>query len=439
MASSQSAPNLPTAPSPAEVDAYLKSFGMTSTIVGNSYQGRDIVLYEYHSYLLQEEDAAPDNNVLTVLFISLVHGDEIMGLLALLKTVHEISQPDSLPNQPLRILLLPIINIDAYTLNLEEEEGGCRRTNLRSSCNYTTTVEYNISMSEIEDDDWTTLPSASCSAPWFVRAGGVDLNRNHPIDWDHPIDMVDPDEIEDWRLNSDCNYECGSNYHGNEPWSESESRAIRDVVLSNNITAAISFHSRHTMHDQPLLIHPYTSARSFSNMPTEDQNIFRSWSQQMNDHHFYQAGTAAEAIHYTAGGSTIDWMYSVGIKSFVVETVPPCYDRWCKSLLDEEIWEAMKPYGITGHQLVQLALGYQLSYENTDDLLTFSASGDCSEVIDRSGWVAVMQLVGLVAFVLIMFRIRNWRKHGHEHEYNEAEQEEEGELKMQEVEMENIT
>lgn len=95
--------------------------------------------------------------------------------------------------EPIRILFLPFVNVDAYTLNRQEAHGGCRRTNLRSACYSTDPAE-----------DVT-----SCSS--FVE-GIVDLNRNHPVDWDHPIDMANQDEIKTWHEMSDCFNTCGVMY-----------------------------------------------------------------------------------------------------------------------------------------------------------------------------------------------------------------------------------
>jgi hypothetical protein len=56
--------------------------------------------------------------------------------------------------------------------------------------------------------------------------GGVDLNRNYPIDWEKAIS--DPSSPV---------------YRGPTPFSEPETQAIRDLVLAHNFTHAISFHS----------------------------------------------------------------------------------------------------------------------------------------------------------------------------------------------------
>ena len=133
-----------------------------------------------------------------ILFLSLVHGNEVMGLLSLLQTVQRITQPDALPQVPMRILFMPIVNIDAYTLNREEDGGGCRRTNLRSTCN---------SIMGEDDDFFNQRTKVSCT---ILQAGGVDINRNYDSDWDHPAGMH-PDEIDLWHERSDCVDSCGLN------------------------------------------------------------------------------------------------------------------------------------------------------------------------------------------------------------------------------------
>lgn len=90
-------------------------------------------------------------------------------------------------------------------------------------------------------------------------------------------------------------------------------------------------------------------------MQLEDRKRFRLWSKNLNRDQFYVSGTAQETIQYTAGGSTIDWIYSVGVaSSFVIEVIPPCADRWCSSLLSDDVWGAIERYGNTGYQFIQL-------------------------------------------------------------------------------------
>ena len=77
---------------------------------------------------------------------------------------------------------------------------------------------------------------------------------------------------------------------------------------------------------------------------------------------YYETGTAMEAIHYTAGGSTIDWMYGEHhIVSFVLEAVPPCEIRWCQG---HQVYQHSEPNAATMKHFVELASDYRI-YEKT--------------------------------------------------------------------------
>ena len=354
---------LGTAPTVQEVDQWLRNdLGLSAATVGTSLQGRAIVMYTYE-HLRPSHRRSQQDDVPMVLFLSLVHGNEPMGLFSLLETAKFLALQAG--QKPFLALFVPFVNIDAYTLNLRHGQG-CRRTNLRPTCNAR----------------WFDGDSERITSCPYLAQDGVDLNRNHPIDWDQRqrglysqdnddvfwkgIDKNNDDDLDEENMNSDWTDTseigvCSDNYHGPRPWSEPETRAIRDVVLNNSIAAAISFHSRHDQFEDPLLIHPYTSSRPISKMPVTDAYRFRAWSQALNEDDFYVAGTAEEAIHYTAGGSTIDWMYSANVTAFVVEVVPPCDNRWCPSLGSKRLYSGMERYGCTGRQLIDLVLTGEVS------------------------------------------------------------------------------
>ena len=250
------------------------------------------------------------DDIPTILFLSLVHGNEPLGMMALLSTIQLLTQDNDANFRQLRddghglakacrVLFFPIVNVDAYTLNLEYGKG-CRRTNLRDVCSNET---------------------SSVKACPDISHDGVDLNRNYPIDWDGPFNAISSD----W---------CMYNHKGPYPFSEPETRAIRDVVMNSayKVTAAMSFHTRTELSAPPLLIHPYTSERPINAMSDNDRQRYRSWSRALNKaaDDRYTTGTAMEAIQYTAGGSTIDWLQSaMNVTAFVVEVTPPCANRWC--------------------------------------------------------------------------------------------------------------
>lgn len=326
---------LGTSPNPQVIDEWMQELGLHRKVVGVSFQGREIVMYELSTHHQKSDKEV----VPTLLFMSLVHGNEPMGLLALLFAT-QILQQSSLRGgrlQHARILFMPIVNVDAYTLNLHHGNG-CRRTNLRPTCNSTT-------------------QDAVFACPVLTQ-DGVDINRNYPIDWDGPYGNLKTKD------------ECSHNYHGSYPFSEPETRAVRDVILEYQVTAAMIFHSRGSKYTRPLnmepyrplLIHPYASSRPMDKMSPSDVQRYRDWSRAMNPNQFYSTGTANETIYYTAGGSDMDWMQSINVTAFVVEVVPPCRQRWCDNTeitlygTLRDMHAAQKEYGVTAQRLVELVV-----------------------------------------------------------------------------------
>jgi hypothetical protein len=91
-------------------------------------------------------------------------------------------------------------------------------------------------------------------------------------------------------------------------------------------------------------------------MKKKDANRFRKWSSSMNRNvdAVYVTGTARKAIKYTAGGTTIDWMYSEKhITSFVLEVIPPCESRWC---LGNNVYQNAEPNALTMKHFVSLVI-----------------------------------------------------------------------------------
>ena len=329
---------LDESPSVTATDEWLLELGCQKTIVGKTLQDRDITLY-WMDY--SNPASSPTKSVL---FLSLVHGNEPMGLVSLLMGAKELASshveppPGKVTTASMRIYFLPIVNVDAYELNLGRgEERGCHRPNLRTTCK-----------SILGNNNATTaaIVAESCIPPTFgyLGRGGVDLNRNFPTDWE--------------ALPNTCSH----NYPGPHPLSEPETQAIVRVVEDFNITHAMSLHSRASLHsganekNHPLIIHPFTSERRFETMKKKDANRFRKWSSSMNRNvdAVYVTGTARKAIKYTAGGTTIDWMYSEKhITSFVLEVIPPCESRWC---LGNNVYQNAEPNALTMKHFVSLVI-----------------------------------------------------------------------------------
>jgi hypothetical protein len=110
--------------------------------------------------------------------------------------------------------------------------------------------------------------------------GGIDLNRNYPVDWE----KADPDPT-------------SPVYRGSAPFSEPETQAIRDLVLDHNFTHAISFHS-----GLEFIIYPWGGTAD----PTPDDAEFVEIAQGLSN---ITGGTQYDSptVMY---GIWDDWMYS---------------------------------------------------------------------------------------------------------------------------------
>jgi carboxypeptidase T len=140
-----------------------------------------------------------------VLFTAMIHGLELVGGVALHATIARIlEQPD-----PPRLVVLPSVNPDGVARNLAKHRAGknaARRSN----------------------------------------AGGVDLNRNF-------------DRVIDRRLYhpfSGSRLRISPHYVGPAPFSEPESRAVRDVALEVRPALSFAFHSFGN-----LLLHPWSHTK----------------------------------------------------------------------------------------------------------------------------------------------------------------------------------
>ena len=339
-------------PSLESVDQWMQSWGrLDRRVVGKSYQGRDLVLYELSLFFSEDEEKnEEEHDIPSVLFLSLVHGNEPMGLLSLLWTVQEIlswtgdnkvrtrKAPLDFEQLKVRILFFPIVNVDAYTANLKVGQG-CRRKNLHDNMGC---AAAGVS---------TEVPSCSKTA---AKGTGVDLNRNFPSDWD-----------------SDQSAKCTPNYGGEHPFSEPETRAIRSVVgrynnKNNSLVAAMSFHSRASGDRPALLIHPYASRRPFRDLPADRAQRYREWGSALNaDHTYERVGTALETIEYWAGGTTMDWLETAhNCTTFVVEVRPPCSQRWCSMVSDKDVMR-VRGHAKTSRRLLELVVSGSSSSTTT--------------------------------------------------------------------------
>ena len=117
---------------------------------------------------------------------------------------------------------------------------------------------------------------------------GVDINRNYGFNWGANDTGSSPDP-------------CYATFRGEEPFSEPETRAVRDFINEKNFVNVLHYHSYGNMY-----IHPYGD----SSLPDEpDLTIYRELAQIMADHNNFNVGTGFEMVGYTVNGDAVDWSY----------------------------------------------------------------------------------------------------------------------------------
>lgn len=232
--------------------------GGQESVAGHSVEGRPIYRFD-----IGRTDAPP------VLLTALIHGIEVIGSVALfhiLRDLHRDPVGASL-FQDVRLVVLPILNPDAFFLNMDRLDRGwpaLRRTNVR----------------------------------------GVDLNRNFP--------QVAP--LERGHLFSGSRYRGSPHYRGPAPFSEPETRAVARVAEAVKPHMALGFHSFGNM-----LLYPW----AFSARPNERFGDYNQLAQsfvsgldlRQANYKFRQASQ-----FYPTVGDLDDWLdYTHGTLAMTIE------------------------------------------------------------------------------------------------------------------------
>jgi carboxypeptidase T len=125
---------------------------------------------------------------------------------------------------------------------------------------------------------------------------GVDLNRNYGFFWGNDNSGSSP------NTNS-------ATYRGPAPFSEPETRMLRDFAVSNAFELVQNYHTSGN-----LLIYPW----AYSDSPAD--SIFVKWSRMFIRENQFKAGTTSETVGYAVNGDSNDWMYAeTGAYAFTPE------------------------------------------------------------------------------------------------------------------------
>ncbi|OYD17030.1 hypothetical protein CH333_02115 [candidate division WOR-3 bacterium JGI_Cruoil_03_44_89] len=177
---------------------------------------------------------------------------------------------------------------------------------------------------------------------------GVDLNRNYDFKWDIGGSTDPPSEY----------------YRGPNPFSENETRIIRDLTLQNRFMFDICYHCARTGLTE-MVYYPWRWHGQFS--PDDDviQVIADSVAKSIPNF----AGTGTYTALYgnlSQGGSARNWFYgAVGTIAFTIELSERCYppgefvDSICENNLGGPYYlleKAISGPGLTGHIYDSLSL-----------------------------------------------------------------------------------
>ncbi|KAA3628068.1 MAG: T9SS C-terminal target domain-containing protein [Bacteroidetes bacterium] len=116
---------------------------------------------------------------------------------------------------------------------------------------------------------------------------GVDLNRNYGYEWGHDNEGSSTNPLSE-------------TYRGTAPFSEPETRAVRDFCNEHQFQIALNYHTH-----GDLLVHPW----SYSDSYTPDHETFSNMARAMIAENSYLAGTTSETVGYAVNGDSDDWMY----------------------------------------------------------------------------------------------------------------------------------
>ena len=121
----------------------------------------------------------------------------------------------------------------------------------------------------------------------YDNSYGVDLNRNYGYQWGFD------------NIGSSFTPQSGV-YRGTGPFSEPETKAVRDFCYQRKFVTALNYHTYGN-----LLVHPW----GYSDTPTAEAATFDAFAEAMTLQNNFRAGTGTETVGYVVNGNSDDWMY----------------------------------------------------------------------------------------------------------------------------------
>ena len=236
-----------------------------------------------------------------VLFIGQVHAEEILGVEIVMDLIDDLLFPDpsilshmNILKQYLDIWLIPTANPEGLNVVHEELDFSYRKNKRDLSPEGpfpNNAFDYDPSIGNDID--------------------GVDLNRNFSFNWAFGDTFLEPDNS-DYASHYDY-------YKGEEPFSESEARAIRDLALENDFVFSIVWHSSRSGN---LSEKVFTSWKWEEVKESPDLEIMKSIADYFAGNISTEDGTSTYLSVFSGSrnGKLHDWFYrETGCIQYLVE------------------------------------------------------------------------------------------------------------------------
>jgi hypothetical protein len=286
---------------------YNHSEIMAVESIGETYEGRDIWLVKL-SDNVQETEEEPG-----VLFMGAHHGNEKPSFEILIFFIQHMVEnygKENIDNDNDGSFNEDIIDgVDNDRDGLVDEDPSEDR--VRNVINST-----QIFIIPMVNPDGVEADSRKNCAPNYglfglnneITSYGVNLNRNYDDHWF--LYYIFPINYHLFSNVLDFSY----NYRGLHPFSENETKAVRDFVETQNISISLSFHSY-----GEFMIFPWMH----TSKPTPDEDLFLSIGENIshiNKYYLHVGGNYIIPRYAGTIGSSENWLYrNRGILSFTVE------------------------------------------------------------------------------------------------------------------------
>lgn len=304
-----------------------------------------------------------------VLFVGQVHAEEILGVEIVLDLINDLLFPNpsivthmNILKEYLDIWIIPTLNPEGLNVVHNGSDLSYRKNKRDLSPN-------GPFPNNIFDFD----PSIGNDID------GVDLNRNFGFNWAFGDTFLEPDNSD---YGSHYDY-----YKGEEPFSESESIALRDLALENDFIFSIVWHSSRSGN---LSEKVFTSWKWDNVKESPDLNIMKKISDHFSGLIPTEDGTGTYLSVFSGSrnGKIHDWFYkTTGSFQYLVECGTANLQP--DSLLIENTIERTKPAMI---YLMDRAIGYYADASQITGIVYNSEtnepiSGAIVEVLEHTGSV----------------------------------------------------